>query len=58
LRPHLSTTGDAAEFRTAHEVHCDNPTLITLSLEIGRIEKEWTKRRRAATAAGETGAGN
>jgi hypothetical protein len=43
LRPHLSTTGDAAEFRTAHEVHCDNPTLITLSLEIGRIEKEWTE---------------
>jgi hypothetical protein len=43
LRPHLSTTGDAAEFRTAHDVHCDNPTLITLSLEIGRIEKEWTE---------------
>lgn len=42
LRPHLSTAGDAAEFRTAHEVHCDNPTLILLSLEIGRIEKEWT----------------
>ena len=43
LRPQLPTTGDAAKFRTAHEVHCDNPTLILLSLEIGRIEKEWTE---------------
>jgi hypothetical protein len=43
LRPHLSTTGEAAEFRTAHEVHCDNPTLMLLSLEIGRVEKEWTE---------------
>jgi hypothetical protein len=43
LRPHLSTTGDAAEFRAAHEVHCDNPTLVLLSLEIGRIEREWTE---------------
>ena len=42
LRPHLPATGDAAKFRTAHEVHCDNPTLTLLSLEIGRIEKEWT----------------
>ena len=46
LRPHLSTTGDAARFRTAHEVHCDNPTLMLLSLEIGRIEKEWTEEAR------------
>jgi hypothetical protein len=43
LRPHLSATGDTAKFRTAHEVHCDNPTLIVLSLEIGRIEQEWTE---------------
>ncbi|MBW0015458.1 MAG: hypothetical protein JO059_20175 [Mycobacterium sp.] len=42
LRPHLSNSGDAAEFRTAHEVHCDNPTLTLLSLEIGRIESNWT----------------
>jgi len=42
LRPHLPATGDTAKFRTAHEVHCDNPTLILLSLEIGRIEQEWT----------------
>jgi hypothetical protein len=42
LRPYLATTGEAAEFRTAHEVHCDNPTLMLLSLEIGRVEKEWT----------------
>ncbi len=44
LRPYLPTTGEAAEFRTAHEVHCDNPTLTLLSLEIGRIEKEWTEQ--------------
>jgi hypothetical protein len=43
LRPHLPTTGEAAKFRTAHEVHCDNPTLMQLSLEIGRVEKEWTE---------------
>jgi hypothetical protein len=41
LRPHLPTTGEAAEFRTAHEVNCDNPTVMLLSLEIGRIETEW-----------------
>lgn len=41
LRPHLPTTGEAAGFRGAHEVHCDNPTLTVLSLEIGRIEREW-----------------
>lgn len=38
LRPHLPTTGEAAKFRTAYEVRCDNPTLMVLSLEIGRIE--------------------
>jgi hypothetical protein len=43
LRPHLPTTGEAAKFRTAHEVHCDNPTLMQLSLEIGRVEHEWTE---------------
>jgi len=43
LRPHLPTTGDAAKYRTAHEVHCDNPTLMLLSLEIGRIEHEWNE---------------
>jgi hypothetical protein len=43
LRPHLPTTGEAAKFRTAHEVHCDNPTLMLLSLEIGRVEREWTE---------------
>jgi hypothetical protein len=41
LRPHLPTTGEAAKYRTAHEVHCDNPTLALLSLEIGRIETDW-----------------
>lgn len=43
LRPHLPITGEAAKYRTAHEVHCDNPTLMVLSLEIGRVEKEWTE---------------
>ena len=43
LRPHLPSTGEAAKFRSAHEVHCDNPTLTLLSLEIGRIEREWTE---------------
>jgi hypothetical protein len=43
LRPHLPTTGEAAKYRTAHEVHCDNPTLMVLSLEIGRVEREWTE---------------
>ena len=41
LRPHLPITGEAAKYRTAHEVHCDNPTVALLSLEIGRIEREW-----------------
>jgi hypothetical protein len=41
LRPHLPATGEVAKVRTAHEVHCDNPTLTLLSLEIGRVEKEW-----------------
>lgn len=41
LRPYLSSTVDAAQYRSAHEVHCDNPTVIQLSLEIGRIEGEW-----------------
>ena len=43
LRPHLPITGEAAKFRTAHEVHCDNATLMMLSLEIGRIETEWVE---------------
>lgn len=43
LRPHLPTAGEAAKYRTAHEVHCDNPTVMLLSLEIGRIEKEWAE---------------
>jgi hypothetical protein len=43
LRPHLPAVGEAAKYRTAHEIHCDNPTLTLLSLEIGRIETEWTE---------------
>ena len=41
LRPHLASTGEAAKYRTAHEVRCDNPTVALLSLEMGRIEREW-----------------
>jgi hypothetical protein len=41
LRPHLASTGNAAKYRTAHEINCDNLTVALLSLEIGRIEKEW-----------------
>ena len=41
LRPHLPTTGEAAKYRAAHEVTCDNPTVALLSLEIGRVEREW-----------------
>jgi hypothetical protein len=57
LRPHLSDTGSAAKFRNAHEVHCDNPTLTLLSLEIGRIEHEWAdevkgRRRRRRNGSG------
>lgn len=40
LRPHLPITGEAAKYRTAHEVSCDNPTVALLSLEIGRVERE------------------
>jgi hypothetical protein len=41
LRPHLPATGEAAKYRIAHDVNCDNPTVALLSLEIGRIEREW-----------------
>jgi hypothetical protein len=52
LRPNLPNNGAGAAFREAHEVHCDNPTVMLLSLEIGRVEQEWMdevsgrKRRR------------
>jgi hypothetical protein len=41
LRPHLPTTGEAAKYRTAYEISCDNRTVALLSLEIGRVEREW-----------------
>lgn len=57
LRPHLPNTGETAKYRVAHEIHCDNHTLTLLSLEIGRIEQEWTEearghRRRARSRRG------
>ena len=56
LRPHLPSTGDAAKYRTALDVNCDNATVATLSLEIGRIEREWVDEaksfpRRARTSS-------
>jgi hypothetical protein len=41
LRPNLPNDGAGAALREAHEVHCDNPTVKLLSLEIGRVEQEW-----------------
>jgi hypothetical protein len=41
LRPHLPTAGEVANYRTAHEISCDNQTVVLLSLEIGRVEKQW-----------------
>jgi len=52
LRPHLPTTGEAAKFRTAHQVNGDNATLMMLSLEIGRIEKEWVEEARGRPRRG------
>jgi hypothetical protein len=47
LRPHLPITGEAAKYRTAHEICCDNPTVALLSLEIGRIERDWVEEARS-----------
>jgi hypothetical protein len=47
LRPHLPSTGEAAKYRTALDVNCDNPTVALLSLEIGRIEREWADETRS-----------
>ncbi len=44
LRPHLPTTGETAKFRTAHEVHCDNPTL-TVALTRDRSHRTRVDRR-------------
>lgn len=41
IRPYLPATGEVAQYRSAHVVHCDNPTVALLSLEIGRIESGW-----------------
>jgi hypothetical protein len=41
LRPHLPCTGELAKYRTAHELSCDDATVALLSLEIGRVEREW-----------------
>ena len=46
LRPYLPETGEAGQHRTAHEVHCDNPTVMLLSLEIGEVEKGWIDEAR------------
>jgi len=41
LRPYISETGAAADLRYAESVYCDQRVVVTLSLEIGRIEQEW-----------------
>jgi len=46
LRPQLPTTGEVAKYRTAHEICCDNPTVALLSLEIGRVERQWMEEAR------------
>lgn len=43
LRPHLPSDVAGTALREAHEVHCDNLTVTLLSLEMGRIEAEWTE---------------
>ena len=39
LRPHLAVE---SPYATSHEVHCDIETVTALSIQIGRIEREWT----------------
>jgi hypothetical protein len=46
LRPNLPASGEAATYRTAHEISCDNATVAFLSLEIGRVEQQWTDEAR------------
>jgi hypothetical protein len=46
LRPNLPDIGETAKYRTAHEISCDNATVALLSLEIGRLEREWTDEAR------------
>jgi hypothetical protein len=48
LRPNLPFDGDAAKYRSAHEISCDNPTVALLSLEIGRVESLWTDEARSS----------
>jgi hypothetical protein len=48
LRPNLPNVGDAAQYRTAHEISCDNATVALLSLEIGRVEQLWTDEARSS----------
>jgi hypothetical protein len=47
LRPHLPTAGEAAKYRAAHEISFDNPTVALLSLEIGRVEREWMEEAKS-----------
>jgi hypothetical protein len=47
LPPNLPATGETAKYRTAHEISCDNATVTLLSLEIGRVEQQWTDEARS-----------
>jgi hypothetical protein len=48
LRPNLPAVGEAAKYRTAHEISCDNATVALLSLEIGRVEQQWTEEAKSS----------
>jgi hypothetical protein len=41
LRPHLSETGEAAQYRNTVELHCSTDAVVTLTFEIDRIERQW-----------------
>lgn len=47
LRPHISETGEAADYRNAIELRLDSDVMAILSLEIGRIEREWLDESKA-----------
>jgi hypothetical protein len=41
LRHHISEKSDAAHLRSAVEIQCDKATVVALSNEINRLEKQW-----------------
>lgn len=41
LRPYLTETGEAGEYRDASELHCSTEVMRLLRDELARIEREW-----------------